>query len=229
MVEYIFLKKKIFRYIKNKNLSLEEDIFPKLMKKRIISGKVFKKFFIDIGTPNSFKRAKKELLNHFKKPAVFLDRDGVINQDYGYVHKIKNFIFRKGVLKGLKFLIEKNYYLFIITNQAGIAKNIFKEKDFFNLHKDLKIKLSLKNIYFDEVQYCPYHPKSKIKKFKKRSSLRKPDNKMVKNLMSNWFVNKKESFMIGDKLSDQQCAQKSKIKFEYASKDFFKQIKKLVN
>ena len=224
-----FFKKKIFRYIKNKNLSLEEDIFPKLMKKRIISGKVFKKFFIDIGTPNSFKRAKKELLNHFKKPAVFLDRDGVINQDYGYVHKIKNFIFRKGVLKGLKFLIEKNYYLFIITNQAGIAKNIFKEKDFFNLHKDLKIKLSLKNIYFDEVQYCPYHPKSKIKKFKKRSSLRKPDNKMVKNLMSNWFVNKKESFMIGDKLSDQQCAQKSKIKFEYASKDFFKQIKKLVN
>ena len=224
-----FFKKKIFRYIKNKNLSLEEDIFPKLMKKRIISGKVFKKFFIDIWTTNSFKRAKKELLNHFKKPAVFLDRDGVINQDYGYVHKIKNFIFRKGVLRGLKFLIKKNYYLFIITNQAGIAKNIFKEKDFFNLHKDLKIKLSLKNIYFDEVQYCPYHPKSKIKKFKKRSSLRKPDNKMVKNLMSNWFVNKKESFMIGDKLWDQQCAQKSKIKFEYASKDFFKQIKKLVN
>ena len=224
-----FLKKTIFKYIENKELSLEEDVLPKLIKTKTISGKLFKNFFIDIGTPNNFKKAKKSLLDYFKRPAVFLDRDGVINQDYGYVYKIKNFIFRKGVLKGLQFLIKKNYYLFIITNQAGIAKNIFKEKDFFDLHKNLKIKLSSKNIYFDEVQYCPFHPKAKIKKFKKKSSLRKPGNKMIKNLISNWLINKKKSFMIGDKLSDKQCAFKSKIKFEYASGDFFEQIKKIVN
>ena len=224
-----FFKKKIFKYIMNKNLSLEEDIFPKLIKAKVISGKLFKNFFIDIGTPNSFKKAKKKLLHHFKRPAVFLDRDGVINKDYGYVHKINDFVFRKGVLKGLKFLIKKKYYLFIITNQAGIAKNIFRERDFFNLHKNLKKKLSSKNIYFDEIQYCPYHPKGKIKQYTKISSLRKPDNKMIKNLMSTWLINKKRSFMIGDKLSDKQCAAKSKIKFEYASKDFFKQVKKIIN
>ena len=94
---------------------------------------------------DALEGSEEKLLYHFKRPAVFLDRDGVINEDYGYVHKIKNFMFRKGVLKGLKFLIEKNYYLFIATNQAGIAKNIFKEKDFFNLHKDLKKKLLFKN------------------------------------------------------------------------------------
>ena len=224
-----FFKKKIFKYIKNKNLSLEKDIFPKLIDAKAISGKLFKKFFIDIGTPADYKKAGERLLRHFKKPAVFLDRDGVINEDYGYVHKIKNFMFKKGVLKGLKFLIEKNYYLFIATNQAGIAKNIFKEKDFFDLHKDIKKKLLLKNIYFDDVQYCPYHPEATIKKFRKKTSLRKPGNKMIKNLISSWLINKKKSFMIGDKLSDKQCAVKSKIKFEYASKDFFKQVKKIIN
>ena len=224
-----FFKKKIFKYIKNKNLSLEGDILPKLIDAKAISGKLFKKFFIDIGTPADYKKAEKRLLHHFKKPAVFLDRDGVINEDYGYVHKIKNFMFKKGVLKGLKFLTEKNYYLFIATNQAGIAKNIFKEKDFFDLHKNIKKKLLLKNIYFDDVQYCPYHPEGTIKKFRKKSSLRKPGNKMIKNLISSWLINKKKSFMIGDKLSDKQCAVKSKIKFEYASKDFFKQVKKIVN
>lgn len=224
-----YLTKDIFKYVNNKYLSLEEDIFPKLINANKISGKSFKDFFIDIGTPHDFKRAKNELLNYFKKPAAFLDRDGVINQDYGYIYKSKDFIFRKGVLKGLKYLIKKNYYLFIVTNQAGIAKNIFKEKDFFNLHKNLKKKLALKNIYFDEVQFCPFHPKGKIKKYRKKSSLRKPGNKMIRNLMSNWLIIKNKSFMIGDKLSDQQCAFKSKIKFEYARENFFKQVKKIVN
>ena len=224
-----FFKKSIFRYISNKHLSLENDIFPKLIKKKQIAGKLFKNFFIDIGTPKNFKRAKNTLLLYFKRPAVFLDRDGVINHDYKYVYKYKDFKFRKGVLKGLDFLIKKNFYLFIITNQAGIAKNVFKERDFLKLHKTLKQKLSSKDIYFDEVQFCPYHPNAKIKKYKKISSLRKPGNKMIENITSKWLINKHKSFMIGDKLSDQKCALKSKLKFEYAREDFFKQVKKIVN
>ena len=224
-----FFKKSIFSYISNKHLSLENDIFPKLIRRKKIAGKLFKNFFIDIGTPNNFKRAQNALLLYFRRPAVFLDRDGVINHDYEYVYKYKDFKFRKGVLKGLDFLIKKNFYLFIITNQAGIAKNVFKERDFLKLHKTLKQKLSSKNIYFDEVQFCPYHPKAKIKKYKKITSLRKPGNKMIKNIISKWLINKHKSFMIGDKLSDQQCALKSKLKFEYASENFFKQVKKIVN
>ena len=224
-----FFKKSIFNYISNKHLSLENDIFPKLIRRKKIAGKLFKNFFIDIGTPNNFKRAQNALLLYFRRPAVFLDRDGVINHDYEYVYKYKNFKFRKGVLKGLDFLIKKKFYLFIITNQAGIAKNVFKERDFLKLHKTLKQKLSSKNIYFDEVQFCPYHPKAKIKKYKKITSLRKPGNKMIKNITSKWLINKHKSFMIGDKLSDQQCALKSKLKFEYANENFFKQVKKIVN
>ena len=92
----------------------------------MIQGKYFNNFFIDIGSKQYFKIAKNKLKNEFYKAAVFLDRDGVINYDYGYVHKIKNFDLRDGVIQGLRYLIKKNYYIFIITNQAGIGKKFIK-------------------------------------------------------------------------------------------------------
>ena len=80
-----------------------------------------------------------------KKPAVFLDRDGVVNYDYGYVYKYKDFKLRPGVTKGLKFLTKHNYRIFILTNQSGIARGFFKVKDVELLHK-LIIRDFKKNI-----------------------------------------------------------------------------------
>lgn len=223
-----YFNKKIFKYLIKRPSSLENDILPKMIEKKLIKGKIYKDFFVDIGSPKYLKNAKKKLLINFKKPAAFLDRDGVINYDYGYVNKFKNFKFRKGVIKGLKYLIKKNFYIFIITNQAGIAKGKFKEKDFFNLHKYLKQYLSKKNIFFDDVQYCPFHPQAKIKRFKKISNLRKPGNKMIQNIFEKFLINKKKSFMIGDKISDEKCAKKSNLNYFYAEKDFEVQIKNIL-
>lgn len=223
-----FFKRKIFRYIKKKNISLEEEILPNLIKNKKISGKLFKDFFIDIGTPSNFKSAEKLLLNYFRRPAAFLDRDGVINYDYGYVHNINKFKFRKGVLKGLQYLSEKNYYIFIVTNQAGIAKKKFDKSDFVNLHIKLKYMLSKKNIYFDGVSYSPFHTKAKIKKYKKNSLTRKPGNLLIENLKKNWHINLKKSFMIGDKISDKLAAKKSSLYFEFAKENFSKQINSLI-
>ena len=85
-----FFKKKIFKLIKNKKTSLENDILPNLIKNKKISGIKTKNFFLDIGTPENFKKAKKIISKKFIKRAAFLDRDGVINFDKGYVHKIKD-------------------------------------------------------------------------------------------------------------------------------------------
>ena len=220
--------KKIFKYLPKKYSSLEEDILPKIIKKGLIKGKLFKNFFIDIGSLKYLKKTKKKLLINFKKPAAFLDRDGVINHDYGYVHNFKKFKFKKGVIKGLKYLIKKNFYIFVVTNQAGIAKGKFKENDFFKLHKYLKQYLSKKNIFFDDVQYCPFHPNGKIRKFKKNSSLRKPGNKMINNIFEKFLIDKKRSFMIGDKISDEMCAKKSNLKYYYSERNFELQIKKIL-
>ena len=158
-----------------------------------------------------------------------MDRDGVINYNYGYVHKIQNFKFRPGVLKGLKYLTKKNYYIFIVTNQAGIGKKIFTEKQFIQLHKNINKKLIKNNIFFNDIQYSPFHPKAKIKKYKKNSSLRKPGNKMLENIKLNWDIDMKKSFMIGDKVSDKLAAKKSTIKFYYATQNFYAQIKSIIN
>ena len=223
-----FFKKRILNLIPKKPCSLEEDVLPNIIKKRLLTGKIYKNFFLDIGTPEYFNISAKKLTNHFFKPAAFLDRDGVINHDSGYVFKKKDFKFRKGVIKGLKYLIQKKYYIFIITNQAGIAKGIYNEKDFKKLHLYLKNNLSNKNIYFNDVQYCPYHPKGKIKIYRKKSSLRKPGNQMITNILKKWLVNKSKSFMIGDKDSDKDCAKKSNLLFTYSEGDFYKQIRNIL-
>ena len=129
----------------------------------------------------------------------------------------------------MQYLIKKNYYIFIITNQAGIAKKIYKEEDFIKLHKIINEKFTKYKIYIDDVQFSPYHIKAKIKKYKKNSSLRKPGNKMIENIKSNWDLNLNKSFLIGDKKIDSMAAKKSKIKFYYSDVDFYRQVKTIIN
>ena len=223
-----FFKKKILKFIKNKNTSLEDQLLPGLIKKRKISGLVVKNFFLDIGTPKNFNRAKNLLLKNCTKPAAFLDRDGVINYDTGYVHKIKDFKFRPGVIAGLKFLRNKNYYVFIVTNQAGIGRGIYNENQFYELQNNLKEKLQKKDIFFDDINFFPYHHDAKIKKYRKITDLRKPGNLMIKQIENKWHIKRKKSFMIGDKISDKICAAKSKLYFEFAKENFHLQVKKII-
>ncbi len=226
---YLF-NKKIFKYISNRNMSLENDVLPKLINNKLVSGEIIKdKFFYDIGTKKNFINSKKILKKEFYKPAAFLDRDGVINHDYGYVKKFKNFRFRNGVAKGLKFLINKGYYIFIVTNQAGIAKKKMTLENFKKLHIDIKQYLLKKKIHIDNVSFCPHHKNALLRKYKKKCNCRKPNNGLIINLKKSWDINLKNSFFIGDKETDKQCARKSNLKFFFAEKNFFYQIKKIYN
>ena len=223
-----FFKKEFLNFIPKKECSLENDILPELIFKKKINGQIFKDFFIDIGSDAFLKKAPKMLLKKFSKKAVFLDRDGVINYDYGYVHSVKNFKFKKGVIKGLSLLTKKNYYIFIVTNQAGIGKKIFSITQFKKLHIDLKKKFIKKNIFIHEVKYSPYHKDAKLLKYKKESGFRKPGNLMIESLFKNWDIQRKTSFMVGDKKSDYLAAKKSNLKFYYANENFYNKIKSII-
>ena len=164
-----------------------------------------------------------------KKPAVFLDRDGTINYDNGYTYKFSRFKFRPYVLSGLKYLSKQEYLIFIVTNQAGIAKGKFKLSDLLKLNSQLKTYLQKKKITLNDIEFCPFHPKATVKIYRKKTSYRKPGNSMIKKLQKKWNVNMKKSFMIGDRKSDKSAAQKSKLYFEYVEVNFYKQVKKIVN
>ena len=216
---YLF-NKKIIAPLKYEFKSLETDIIENQIIKKKVYGKIFKGFFLDIGTPKNINVARKIIPNYFRRPAIFLDRDGTINHDHnGYTHSIKNFKFIRGTVKMLKKITKLNYYIFIVTNQAGIAKKKFTINQFYKLQNYLKEKFYKNKIFINDIKFCPYHPKSKIIKFKKNSGYRKPGNLMFEDLKKRWNIDLKKSAMIGDKKKDLIAAKKSNIKFFYFKKN----------
>ena len=104
-----------------------------------------------------------------------------------------------------------------MTNQSGIARGIYSEGTFLNLHKKIKEFLISENIFIDEVKYCPHHPKFGNKKYKVNCKCRKPNNKMLKDLIDYWNIKSNKSIMLGDKKSDFISAKKTNIKFYYSN------------
>ena len=114
---------------------------------------------------------------------AFLDRDGVLNNkniNGGYIGVIKNFKWIKGAKKAIKFLKNKGYKVIIVTNQSGVARGYFTIKDVYKVHRYLKNQLKMIDTFVDHIYFCPYHIDGVIKKYKKKSKLRKPNNGMFK-------------------------------------------------
>jgi len=223
---YLISRKILKKKLINKS-SLETEIIPDLIKNRSVFGIIENKRLIDIGTNNNLLFAKKNISTEIKKPAIFLDRDGVINYDYGYVHKYNNFKFKKNVINALKFLSTKNIYIFIVTNQSGIARGFFKKRDFYKLQIMVKDFLLKKKIYIHDVKFAPFHVDGVIKKYRKISGYRKPGNLMIEELFKDWDIIRKKSFMIGDSLSDKIAAKKSRLYFEFVKPNLYEQVKKI--
>ena len=223
-----YLKNTILNKIPKRKVSLENSIIYDLIKKEKIKGKINNSKFIDIGTYKNLYFGKKNFHKQFNQPAAFLDRDGVINYDHGYVHNMKNFDLRLNVIKGLKYLNKINYNIFIVTNQSGIARGMFTENEYLLFYRSIKEYFFKKGCFINDMQYCPFLKGAVIKKYDKSSRLRKPGNLMILNLMDKWTINKKKSFMLGDHTKDQLAAKKSNLFFEYAKGDFNSQIRKII-
>lgn len=160
---------------------------------------------------------------------AFLDRDGVINSSKvknGYIGYIKDFKWLNGAKKAIKFLKSKNYKVVIVTNQSGIARGYFTLSDVYKLHRYLKNELIKYGTYVDKIYFCPYHKDGVIKKYKKKSNLRKPNIGMFLKASKLWKIDKRKSFMIGDQITDMEFAKKAKINgYLYKQKNLYKFIK----
>tara|TARA_A100001015_G_scaffold284991_1_gene352059 strand:+ start:5536 stop:6036 length:501 start_codon:yes stop_codon:yes gene_type:complete len=163
------------------------------------------------------------------KPAAFLDRDGVINREKEFVYKIKDFEWIEGSQESIKYLNENNYHVFIVSNQSGIARGLYTEEDVLYLHEYVNEELRKIDAHVDEFFISPYHPMFP-NKFKNLAHLRKPRIGMLKIAESKWLIEKKNSFLIGDKESDIECAIKYGIRgYLFNSKNLLEFIKKSIN
>jgi len=137
-----------------------------------------------------------------KNNALFLDRDGVINVDYGYVFRVEDFVFVDGIFTLCQWFVEKNYEIFIITNQAGIAMGYYQESELHNLNDWLIAQFKKNNIEIRDIYYCPYHNNAKIKKYRRESPDRKPGTGMIDQIVKKYDINIDSAVLIGDRVSD---------------------------
>jgi len=138
--------------------------------------------------------------------AVFLDRDGVINKDKGYVHTVDEFEFIEGVFEACLTLKQMGYLLIVVTNQSGIARGLYSEADFEHLTEWMDWNFADKGVELDGIYYCPHHPEKGLDEYKQDCDCRKPKPGMLTSAAQFLKIDMSQSVMVGDKADDMRAA-----------------------
>jgi D-glycero-D-manno-heptose 1,7-bisphosphate phosphatase len=147
------------------------------------------------------------------RPAAFLDRDGVLIEDKGYVFKVEDLKILPEVSSTLKSLQDRGYLLIVISNQAGVARGYFGEDDVKIFHKELSKRIEAESgAKIDAFYYCPHHPEAKVEAYRKECDCRKPGIAMLTAAAKDFSIDWEKSFFVGDRSSDIDCAINAKIR-----------------
>ena len=147
-----------------------------------------------------------------KAKAVFLDRDGVINEERGYVHSLDQFVLLPRVVAAIRHLRSNGIRVIAVTNQSGIARGFFDVAAVDNLHRHLQRILAAEGEQVDGIYYCPHHPDGKTTEYAVACDCRKPMPGMLLQAASEFKLDLKASYLVGDKLSDIQAGRQAGVK-----------------
>ncbi len=198
-----YLPKNIFsNYSFPKKFSIEKDFFEKYMEQLNIKGFLSDAYFLDIGIPEDYHQAQSDFQG---KKALFLDRDGVINVDYGHVHTIEEFKITDFIFDLCRQYQCREYLIFVITNQAGIGKGLYKEQDTISLHRYMVDIFKKNGVEIEAVYYCPHKPEDDC-------DCRKPNPGLLIKAIQQYKIDVENSVVIGDKLSDLEAGNSAGIK-----------------
>lgn len=141
------------------------------------------------------------------KPAVFLDRDGTVSEEVGYVNHVGRFRLLPRAAQGIRRINESDYLAVLVTNQAGVARGYFKESLVIAVHERLEELLAKNGAHLDGIYYCPHHPTAGEPPYRQDCDCRKPKPGMVLAAQRDLNIDVAQSFMVGDKHSDITFAQ----------------------
>lgn len=147
--------------------------------------------------------------------ALFLDRDGVINVDHGYVFAWERFEFMPGVVSALKEIADLGMALVVVTNQSGLARGLFDENQMRQLHQQMRQALTDQGISILDVYWCPHHPQGSVPALTMRCHCRKPEPGLFLRAASEYGIDLSQSMMVGDQVRDVEAARRAGIPQRY--------------
>ncbi|MGD9160548.1 MAG: D-glycero-beta-D-manno-heptose 1,7-bisphosphate 7-phosphatase [Desulfobacteraceae bacterium] len=147
-----------------------------------------------------------------KRPAIFIDRDGTINEQMGYINHLSRFNILPGVPEAIKLLNENNYLVIVVTNQSGIARGYFSIELVEEIHTYMKDSLKKEGAEIDAVFFCPHYPGSRLKEYDIKCGCRKPNTGMIRQALDKFDIDLTQSYMIGDHYTDLEFASNANIK-----------------
>ena len=144
--------------------------------------------------------------------AVFFDRDGTLNEEVHYLHKIEDFKWIEGAIDAIKFCNDNGYLAIVITNQSGVARGYYPESDIMKLYDWMNDDLAKHGARLDGIYYCPHHPTGKVKEYAIDCDCRKPKPGMLFKAQKDHNIDLKSSYLIGDGVRDVECAEAAEVK-----------------
>ena len=192
--------------------SIETDLLPRLVAQKRLRARVHDGFFIDIGMPESLAEARSTIADRLRRPALFLDRDGVLNHDDNYVGTSNRLRWMDGAASAVRAANDAGAYVFVVTNQAGVAKGHYGEGNVRTLHHWMADMLRNSGAHIDDWRYCPYHSEGAVLAYRCAHPWRKPEPGMLLDLMEQWSVDRAASLMVGDQPSDMAAAEAAGIR-----------------
>ena len=212
---FIFNKRIVSQIKKGVKSHIEKDVLPACLQNGFrLFGYISSEYVKDMGTPERYEQVCQDWMSgrveamNYKNPrkAVFLDRDGVINEDIGLVFKPEQLRLIEGIEEALNYIHQKGYLAVVVTNQSVIARNLCTFNELDTINATMETLLGYKRAYIDGLFFCPHHPDGgypeERKEFKVRCACRKPEPGLLLKAAKELNINIKESFMIGDRPSD---------------------------
>ena len=139
--------------------------------------------------------------------AAFFDRDGVLNVDFGFVHKPSQLLWRLTAMEAVKWLNDKSFLVFIVTNQSGVARGLFGEDAVRAFHAHMEGELARVGAHIDAIRFCPHHPQGVVPALRRACECRKPAAGMIRELLGAYKLDPASCHLFGDKPSDLEAAE----------------------
>jgi D,D-heptose 1,7-bisphosphate phosphatase len=177
-------------------------------------------YAIDLRQPGGVEQARRDLPEALRRPAVFFDRDGVLNHDLGYTHRPEDLRLIDGAAETIRRCNRSGRYVFVVTNQSGVARGLYTVEAVRAFHAAMQRQLRRQGAHIDRLYICPHHPEGSVEAYRQDCDCRKPAPGMLRQALREWPVDVAGSVMIGDRPSDMAAAAACGIKgFQFEGGD----------